>query len=480
MNKRHLLSIAVATALTGSINVAQAAVGKVIDLSQGNDPIVIASENPSVAAAFKLGTNTIAFTLPTRAHGFNKSTKRFIVDFYLKNGVQFKSTDWEMQCYVKTAASSGYMTIVRNILAGNNAVFRTQFTGALVQHSAKSGCVITGLELQLSSGLKEAEYSATVSYEEGGVFDTVAYTGKLITLSPSLITSFDKSNTNATIDVTKGSKVFTDDTDVGPKTAYLGKITYVTGGKTALTLDGGDNLDTEDALASLTVTLEGLPLGAVASSGGVYALDMPNCNTAGATYTSSLTKSVSNKVSFTLNSSTSDELAAMKNGVYFCLYNGNSEVMEKGPITATVTGTPQTGFRPTLGSKGNLVTITKNGTSTKILNIPSPDNASDTAFLRFNNMGSETGRVFGTLVGQDGKAIGTENVTLATLTPYGVIVLDSAAIATAFGVSKWTGRAWLKVDSELSKMSVQNLVRNNTSNTLLNLSESVTKQEANQ
>lgn len=108
-----------------------------------------------------------------------------------------------------------------------------------------------------------------------------------------------------------------------------------------------------------------------------------------------------------------------------------------------------------------LGTITRNGASTTALNVTDPANA-DQTFIRITNLGSTTGKITGTLIGQDGAILGTADTTLvAAAGPRSTTVFSASQLATAFGVTGWTGRAKLTIIGEFpaGTLRVQNLIR---------------------
>ncbi len=80
-----------------------------------------------------------------------------------------------------------------------------------------------------------------------------------------------------------------------------------------------------------------------------------------------------------------------------------------------------------------------------LFTIPTPGSG-DVGFLRFYNSGSTSGTVVGTLYDQTGATLGTPGTVLSSaLAAKAVLVLSSTDVATAFGVTSWTGRAWMEV-----------------------------------
>jgi len=103
--------------------------------------------------------------------------------------------------------------------------------------------------------------------------------------------------------------------------------------------------------------------------------------------------------------------------------------------------------------------------------IPSPDAASEQAYVRLYNPWEGVGSVSGTLYNEGGRVIGRANAVLVNALPgHAVAVLRAADIAAAVGVSAWSGRAWLSITSPIVGLKVMNTLRDMASDLLLNLS----------
>jgi hypothetical protein len=122
----------------------------------------------------------------------------------------------------------------------------------------------------------------------------------------------------------------------------------------------------------------------------------------------------------------------------------------------------------------HLTTVTKNGTSLKILNIPDRDTTGDKPFIRLYNKGESDASVIGTMYDQDGNVIGTKDSDLLAgekIGPKEVRILGFATIASALGVSDtgWPNqRAWMQIESDSLSLDAQGLVR--TGDVLVNMS----------
>jgi hypothetical protein len=268
--------------------------------------------------------------------------------------------------------------------------------------------------------------------------------------------------------------------------AKLGTLKYdkVNGVKTL----AGDDPANDTYLGTFTITVTGAALLAAqttaatsATTAGVY-LSSDNCATS---VTNGATKSSSGtQVSF---ASVDATVLHATNGMSVCMLANNTNTIERGVVNFTLSSvSPQdVGYVPNLDMVDTtLVKVEKNGTSLKVLNLPSPDYDVDQAFIRFYNMGTTTGKVLGTLYSQGltdgtntggGLPLGSTNVTLIeSIAPGAVMVLSGQQIATKFGQTKWPGRAWLQVESEVKGLRVQALIRSGGyGGTLTNMSDRV-------
>ncbi len=108
---------------------------------------------------------------------------------------------------------------------------------------------------------------------------------------------------------------------------------------------------------------------------------------------------------------------------------------------------------------GTVGTIIRDGAETFALNITAPGNA-DSTFVRISNVGTDHGLVKGTLYSEAGAVLGSGTL-IADMLAGSTTVFSSDAIATAMGVTTWTGRAKMQIIGEVNAKSlrVQNLIR---------------------
>ncbi|MBI3523503.1 MAG: hypothetical protein HY066_03070 [Betaproteobacteria bacterium] len=104
-------------------------------------------------------------------------------------------------------------------------------------------------------------------------------------------------------------------------------------------------------------------------------------------------------------------------------------------------------------------------------NIPDASNAQDHPFIRLYNTGSGSGSVAGTLYDQSGNVLGTAGATLITSMPaHSVTEFTAAGLATAVGVSSWSGRAWLKLSTPLTGVKLLNILEDQVTGNWSNMS----------
>ena len=156
----------------------------------------------------------------------------------------------------------------------------------------------------------------------------------------------------------------------------------------------------------------------------------------------------------------------------------NDGIVEGNESFSVVLSNPSGG---TLGAPGTAnITILDSQSAQlslvgRLYNVPSPDNP-DLAYLRIYNIGTFSGPVAGTLYDQNGTMLGTADLALsASLPAKGVLVLSSADVAARFGVTAWSGRAWMELKSSLpaGTLLFQNLIRSASLTNMSCVSDSV-------
>ncbi|EIJ43176.1 hypothetical protein BegalDRAFT_2322 [Beggiatoa alba B18LD] len=469
MKKRSILATAVALTLSGASSVMAAN----IDLGASSiTPAYFASELPDSTSVILSGGFTFSLPVPNYAVDTNNP---FFISIALNNGAQFNTalnSTGSISCMARSAGEATSSSYDLSLQVGggastNNATFQLQATAGNTRTivAQASGCELYIPDIKMTSGLKDISISAVISYIDGFTTITTSYVGTFISYKNALKMTYTPA-TDATVDVTQSSTQFIVG-NTNKNTAYLGSVSYANIMPAPATNESQGALTVGSVIADDgKLTLVSPAFGAVNSgSGGVY---LASTNTCADSAIGSLTKATGTTVTF--SSITAAEVLA---GVHVCLKVDGNTAISKGTVGASFVASAQPGFgknyRPSFGVASFLANIVKNGATVKVLNVPNP-NVVDQAFIRINNMSAQAGRILGTLYGQDGVQLGTAGVELANLTAYQATVLDVTAIKTLFGVTTWTGRAWLQIDAEVSNVAVQGLIRT-SDGTLTNMSD---------
>lgn len=386
---------------------------------------------------------------------------------------------------VPTIAALGKTTATFNIVSGLT--------------TTQSGCIVTFTHSGNAAGFIPA-YTVTTrgdvgmsveaGYIQGAVAVTSVVSGVFMTFKTALKAVITATEVVApgstvvspvvTIDVKQASKKFVDDAGTVALGATLGGIKVVSAyDSTKIRLASSASKFADIValapyiMATATVTIAG-PLVAGVKSVGLYrGTECTNVSIVPLA-TPSTTTGGGNVV---LNNIPVDSAV---NGLNICAEIDGNTTLNNGQLTAVLTGGGKTNFTPDLGAETNIANVGINGARLRVLNIPASNNA-DQVFIRFYNTSSQDTIVRGTLYGQDGKMIGSDNMMLFNpLKANSVGILDATKLATIAGggttpVAAWTGRAWLLVQAELDKDSfkVTGLVRTPTG-VLVNLSSDAT------
>lgn len=165
--------------------------------------------------------------------------------------------------------------------------------------------------------------------------------------------------------------------------------------------------------------------------------------------------------------------AGIAGTLYLCAQAEGTPAIATSTYAGTVNLVPQTNF--SAADFDFEFEIDRNGASTYALNLPNPT-ATDQAFVRINNIGSSSGRVFGTMYDQTGAVIGTASTVLSTsLGEKATLVLSVPQIAELIGATTWTGRTKLEIVAEIpsADLRVQSLMRT-AEGSLFNMSTNTT------
>jgi len=492
-----------------------------------SDPIKIAMEAPDITTATTIaGAISAGFDIPVISGKVISSTAPYFVVLTLKDGATFGSgaanislicpyanvnlvSGWATGAAATTAQVAALTDSPAAITGGTVAAFKLQSggstgcaTGATIGtcgaattlgklSGSKCTLSLPANAIQLASGKKDYGISIVARHQDPSEGASATVSGTFVSFTQGMQLSVSAGSVTVDVSTPSLSKKFLVGGSVrvtGSTTtaiANLGVIRY-TNVPGVLTLTGAATPTIASYLASFTLNVSGSPLAAAQLSaaagfntGGLYLSNATDCSTFSNPTTPKFASG--NQVSF------ASVLPANFNGttgsISICMIGNDINLIDRGTVAFTIDSiSGANSGTPNLSTTDNvLVRVTKNGTSVKVLNIPSPDYTVDQAAIRLYNMGTIAGKVMGTLYNPGdannvgaGAVMGTPNATLAEkIEPNAVVVLQPADLAKIFGLTRWDGRAWMQVESEVKGLRVQSLMRNGPSGVLMNMSDRV-------
>lgn len=453
MKANQVLRVAVATVFCCGTALSYAALT--------STPVNVASELPTTGITLTAGT--------TQQLNFSSNTTNFApsagqsmqVNVTLDNGAKF-STVPQLKCQVTNGTTAGTANGVLNLggAGSNNAVFTVGQAEVTAVSSGGSISACTVITTAMTVTGSHVTNNASITYQYGTLASSTE-NGAIITWSKGVSASI-AAGTNAVALVTGGFVNLS-----GAVSATLlsaGAVFYRSNGSGASQALSAA-VSAGDVMTTASITVSGASLAAARVTGGNYLVDATSGCGAGvaiATVTGGAT-------SITFTGLTPTQISA---GVNVCVQFSGTTPIAEGSITATLSAAPVTGYSVnTAMSPNTLATITRNGSTTRALNVPAANNA-DQAFIRVTNTSGIAGRLYGTLYSQDGVVLGNTNAVLAdaaTFVQNKTVVFDVATLKGLLGVSTdWTGRSQLVLTAETTSIRAQNLIR--TSNgTLTNV-----------
>jgi len=505
MNTNKILSVATMLMLGTAMQVS---------VAEGmTSPYKIGLESADVGSSgtFAIGDTTKSFTVPVISGRIIENTTPYFVIVTLTGGAKFGGTKVALECGYSATVDIGNAAGVAEVdspaaaTSGAIASFKLQSANG---NGALTGCQLTWAAdsgIHLTSGNKDYGISVTNRHMDNSDPVSATKPGNIVTFTQAAQASISAGS--VTIDVVSpslsktfleaGSVVAAADAGQADNVANLGVIRYTPA--TDVYDLAGAAVARDTYLKDATLVVSGsVVAGAVSASSGsttvtgfIYLSSTASCSANAAkgaidtTDTTLVANASGNQVSFVV--SAADFKGSDTSGLKVCMLPNGIATLEKGSVsfTLTVKSPTNTGDKPNLTITDTiLTTVVKNGTSVKVLNIPPPDYTTDVAYVRFYNMGSVAGKIYGTLYSQGktdgtneggGTPIGTPNTLLIdSLAPGQVIALSGPAIGSKFGATTWPGRAWLQVESEVKGLRVQALVRSGgAGGTLTNMSDRV-------
>jgi len=377
-----------------------------------------------------------------------------------------------------TSPAAGKVTATFNVVSG----VTLSSAGHCLLTFSPPAAVGTFLSAYTVTNRGQIGLNVEIGYVQGGLVATAVSSGVFMSFVTALkaevtSTEFGGVNPAVTIDVKQASKKFVAGNAVTPTVATLGSVKITSANANAnirLAAVTASDKSAANILTTGTVTVSGALLAGVQSIALYQAAGCTTMSTVPAGTPAATSAGVA--ATITLSNIPIAELIA---GLNICATVPGTTTLNGGQLSAVLVGGGVDKFVPDLGAGNNIALVGINGSRARVLNIP-PANNADQVFLRFYNTSSQDTVVRGTLYGQDGKILGTENVVLFNpLKANDVEILDATGLATKIGggtaIAPWTGRAWLLVQAEVesSSFKVQGLVRT-PSNVLVNLSTDAT------
>jgi hypothetical protein len=406
------------------------------------------------------------------------SSNSYFVKIALLDGATFNGTP-VMTCKDNTPADVD-LPITQNGTVGSNIA---TFSLAVGETLGADTCTLTvkGGDATVASmtgyynitDKQNQRMSAVIEFQNGlsdaasgtvGTFISFVTALELVA-SPRSVS--DKTAAEAIISVQDASLKFDSNTVPGVNTAFIGSVTY----KAAESLAGAEvygpkqatNVAAADILATASITVNSPALA------GINTVTLTDGTKDVCTnIKSSMQPQGATSVTFT-----NLQPADLSAGFNICIVADGVTNIPAGLFSVTVTGagvtsgTPATEVAsPDFGASDRpLYNLVKNGSSYRVLNIP-PVGVADQAFIRLYNVSNFEGTVLGEMRNTAGELIGNQSTVVTTLGPREVKVINADTLKTLF--ADWTGRSRLFLESDISELRVQSLLR--SSNVLENMS----------
>jgi len=473
------------------------------------DPIKFPSEIGTPAGEINVTGGAVAFDIPIMGGKLIKtktatSDEPYFVNITLSGGAVFGELPVSLACtYSGAVVANATVDSPPVTVRGNVATYRLapgNSAGSVAGSLTGTTCTLNlsaANAIILTSGVKDYGITVTAAWFDAYEKVSASVVGTLITFAQGAQASVEQGQVTVDVSspslsknfITLANNVSATVAAGGTIVARLGSIKYAqtVGVKTL----GMVQTDTNDYLKSFTLTVSGAPLNAVQqtattsahSSAGIF-LSLDACVDSAAIPAGSPRNPTSGKITFVGVVPAPANAATVTWSV--CMVANGVNAIERGQVGFTIgpiVGVVTSDVPNLSVVDPTLTTVAKNGTSLKVLNIPSPDSPYDLPTIRFYNMGTTTGRITGTLYGQGdannvggGEVLGASNTILVeSLAPNAVKAIPSAEIGKLFGKTTWTGRAWLQIESEIKGLRVQALIRTNVGGQLVltNMSDRV-------
>jgi len=483
-----------------------------------SSPYIFASEqgNPSAATVADLSTGIGDFDIPVIANRTVENTKAYYVKIILTGGAVF-GAEPVLTCPY-TAAAPTTKPAVSDVLGKGQPSVSFKLESGLMNASV---CVLSNLQAKFQSGAKEYGIVVTARHVTDSDPVSGSWGGSFASFSQALQVATKLGGVTVDVrDAFGGGKEFykpstnpTGYTVISSGIAKLGSIYFENGnGYYSLAATPAATpaaLVPSDVVKTMKLIVSGVPIASVTTAAPATPVQTASifldattaditkaCAASGAegTILPGANLSVSAISGSYVTIADVDVKAAFDpvvgaagegSGIDICMKVNGAMSVGKGIVSFSLEATELVAatYTPNLTVvTPTLVNVAKNGASIKVLNLPSPTNTADSPFIRIYNMGSANAKVKGTLYSQGtndaantggGSVLGTpDSVLAASIAPGAVTALDVKALAAAFGVADWPGRAWLQIESDVQSLRVQALVRSGgATGTLVNMSD---------
>ena len=451
--RNQILRFAVAAAFAGGAVGANAAL--ITPASATFAAVQLASELPiggtllvtDGAATLQAGALTTPFT-PTAGQNLQISVT-------LNGGAKFGASP------TMTCTAGGVTATAATLNLGGAGTNAAVFTINSTQiGTAISACWLTATTLTVTGAHTDVNLGITYTY---GTLASSTDGGAYLQFQEGLTATKTAGGGDVIALVASGFVTVTGGT--GPTTVSAGSISW--------TGDGVSNTATTTSLAELgsfmglssgSFTVAGSPLLAT-MTGSVASAGIWLVAAGGACAGARVASGVGGVTPITFTGLTSANLSG---GMGVCLQFTGTTAISPGSITAQPSGNPIALFTLPSPSALTLMTVTRNGASTEVLNLPPSTNA-DSGFLRISNTSALTGAVSVTVYNETGTALAT-NCALGSLAANGTMVKTAAQLEAACTITPpAAGRYRIVVNGAFSTMRGQALARN-ANGTLVNMS----------
>lgn len=445
--KNNTLRIAILAALSAASMGANAAL--IDGTGAALTAVKFASESPTTGT-----TLTGTFVAGSTSTSFNPTAGQNLqVTVDLTGGAKFAAAP-ALKCQNSAAGLSAAATLNLGGAGAAQAVFTLAsaawdaVTAAAITQCLVSASTITvtGAHVDVNMGLSYVYGNLASSQASGAIFTFVTglSAGKVVGSDVVALV------TGGFVGVSGG---------VASDLISAGVVSWMGNGtaNSATVAAGTIELGTVLGATSGTITVAGNALLAAKATAGVFLVSAAGscaASTAGGGTTLATAAGGTSPITFTGISA--DQLSA---GVIVCIQANGTSAIQEGAITAQVGGTALTGYTLPAAAAQTLMTVSRNGSSATVLNMPRSLDT-DAGFLRVYNTSTLAGGVTATVYDQAGTALATNCTLTASLGANSALVMTAAQVETACGfAAPATGRYRLDINGAMPTMSAQAFAR---------------------